>query len=309
MLANSVPSLPLRCHHGGSCRWHGRPGRQRGVRRQHSGTSAWPTPLRPCRGFTLVELLVVISIIGILVGLLLPAVQYSRESARRMSCQNNLRNQVLALQNFHDAHQKFPPGRFSLRPTGHSWVTYSLPYLEQANVAAQIDLRRPWDDPRGNESATRVILPILRCPSSLLNLPGDIDYGGMMGSALSGLKFGELRNQAFGSGVLVNVSPAVSSPIRFADITDGTSHTICIAESVDRDPNEGGRWGDGRNCFAHTNGPINVDQSEIFSMHPGGALAARADGGVIFVRESIDLYVLGSLCTRNGGEVIEANSY
>ena len=102
------------------------------------------------RGFTLVELLVVIAIIGVLVGLLLPAVQSAREAARRSQCMNNLKQLGLALQNHHDVKGAFPPvatfgqpGPYPQRASHHTWCTYILPYMEEIATFDQTDLKRP----------------------------------------------------------------------------------------------------------------------------------------------------------------------
>src|SRR5579883_117908 len=91
------------------------------------------------RGFTLIELLVVIAIIGVLVSLLLPAVQKVREAANRASCQNNLKQLGLALQNYHTSNQCFPPGQTHIKfpsgqVVGYSWITQILPYVEMDNL-------------------------------------------------------------------------------------------------------------------------------------------------------------------------------
>ena len=99
-------------------------------------------------GFTLVELLVVIAIIGILVALLLPAVQSAREAARRMQCQNNLKQLALALHNYHTAHATFPPAGFydggGANGSTLSWHTTVLPFIEQQNLYDALDRDGPY---------------------------------------------------------------------------------------------------------------------------------------------------------------------
>ncbi len=249
-------------------------------------------------GFTLIELLTVIGIVGMLVALAIPAVQRSREAGRRATCRNNLRTQVLALQMFHEARRRLPPGHYRPEELDHAWSTYLLPYMEGRDIYRQIDLRKPWHDESGNFDATRVSLPVYRCPSSLYQEPGDIDYGGIAGSGASGAKFG----QAISNGVLPMIQRG-GRLLQLRDITDGLSNTICIAESADRFESHIGNWANGWNCFV-SNGVVNEAYGEIFSHHPGGAMAARADGSVIFLSDDTDPLVIGSLCTRNGGETI-----
>ena len=135
------------------------------------------------RGFTLIELLVVIAIIAILIALLLPAVQAAREAARRTQCRNNLKQMGLALHNYHDKHNAFPPGLISrlanpawvmapgacnsapddLGP-GWSFFARMLPYLEQGNFHNTINFNLPLTAP-ANAAARRTSVSAYRCPS------------------------------------------------------------------------------------------------------------------------------------------------
>ena len=117
-------------------------------------------------GFTLVELLVVIAIIGILIGMLLPAVQSVREAARRTQCQNNLRQIGLACLNYESARQQLPPGvtddDSSLIDANHTGFVFLLPFMEQANLFDQFDLTTDW------KSATNAPLPTTCCPAFIV---------------------------------------------------------------------------------------------------------------------------------------------
>jgi len=198
---------------------------------------------RPLHGFTLVELLVVIAIIGILVALLLPAVQAARESARRVQCVNNLKQIGLALQNYHSTHDRFPNGETDLR----CWGSALLPYLEQQTVYDMIDQERPgW--PRDHVEAVFLVtyypthvealktqLPVYRCPSSanaptcnsyracpaeparIANCYGILEYVAIAGSDIDGP--GSVRGTFF-----------KDSTIATKDVTDGTSNTLAIGE-------------------------------------------------------------------------------
>lgn len=144
------------------------------MRTRHSIQSA----TRP--GFTLVELLVVIAIIGVLVALLLPAVQAAREAARRSSCQNNFKQLGIGLHNHHDSLKRFPPGTSHDQPPfgpdlaganwGASWMVYLLPYIEQNPLYGQITLGggTGYGSPVNGPKFHNINIPIYRCPSAAL---------------------------------------------------------------------------------------------------------------------------------------------
>jgi prepilin-type N-terminal cleavage/methylation domain-containing protein len=114
-------------------------------------------------GFTLVELLVVITIIAILIALLLPAVQAAREAARTAQCQDHIRQLALACHHFENATRGLPKLYSSSNQLG--WITQILPYFEQGNICSQYDLKQPWFD-ASNAAAVNHRIPILECPSS-----------------------------------------------------------------------------------------------------------------------------------------------
>jgi prepilin-type N-terminal cleavage/methylation domain-containing protein/prepilin-type processing-associated H-X9-DG protein len=116
------------------------------------------------KGFTLVELLVVIAIIGVLVGLLLPAIQSAREAARRTECQNNLKQIGIALQSYHDTTQSFPMGREKTDQFGVSWAFRLLPYAEESAIYGSRDATQRVDD-NANARAMRTPIAFYACPS------------------------------------------------------------------------------------------------------------------------------------------------
>jgi len=132
-------------------------------------------------GFTLVELLVVIAIIGTLTGMMLPAVQSARETARRMTCTNNLRQIGLSISMYLDVLGCFPPTKTTyLTDTGvrrdrHNILTFLLPYLEQTNIYDQIDLERPWSL-AANRAGTRNRVPVFLCPTASSHRIFDREY-------------------------------------------------------------------------------------------------------------------------------------
>src|SRR5690348_5232660 len=116
------------------------------------------------RGFTLVELLVVIAIIGILVALLLPAIQAAREAARRSQCQNNLKQIGLAVQSHLDAHRAFPMGRNRFDQFAVSWAFFLLPYMEETTLYNSWNKNAKSFDPT-NDATMRTPIEALACPS------------------------------------------------------------------------------------------------------------------------------------------------
>jgi prepilin-type N-terminal cleavage/methylation domain-containing protein len=250
--------------------------------------------------FTLVELLVAVAIIGTLASLLLAGVQVSREMARKTSCANNLRNQVLAVHVFVAAQQRFPAGREYLPAREYSWCVEVLPQLEQGALYRRYDRTKPWNDSEVNQSIAEQDLRVFRCPSAIKKFSGKTDYGGIMGSTITVSPGFDFKN-----GVMIEVGRRRRNYLVPAEIVDGMSQTLALAECADRAAGAGGRWVSGFNCFSHDNGTVNGPVSDdICSRHPQGAFVGFADGKVHFLSERTDAYVVGALCTRNGGEIV-----
>ena len=173
--------------------------------------------LRFRQGFTLVELLVVIAIIGILVALLLPAVQAAREAARRMSCSNNLKQLGLALHNYHDVHKVFPAnmdgspnvaqsaGQWNANRISMSWIVLTLPFIEQGPLHSQFDFSRDatnkFIDNANNRPLRQTVIGGLACPSSPHPNPlpnrQQLDYDWTSGWELSGGRTDYKGNMGF----------------------------------------------------------------------------------------------------------------
>jgi prepilin-type N-terminal cleavage/methylation domain-containing protein len=244
--------------------------------------------------FTLVELLVVIAIIGVLIALLLPAVQAARESSRRTTCQDHLHQVGLAIQNYLGRHDRFPPGKKYSGPRGLpttqslGWSSFLLADLEQGQSMSQLDFKVAMSDPK-NLPITSQVIPIYICPSTArleqhrgedhrlieLGQPGSgmgcIDYLGVSGPDKDDKppgqteKYGHQRGVLLGNKGLPDEDTVIEPPpIGAKDVIDGMTNTICVVEcsgrgvEFDAKDNEikalNGAWAAGSNVSHITEG-------------------------------------------------------
>lgn len=190
-------------------------------------------------GFTLVELLVVIAIIGILVGLLLPAVQAAREAARRMSCQNNTRQVILAVHNYHSAFKRLPPAWTQPAQSTNGWSVQAriLPFIEQVGLASEIDFSGGYEESTAFVDGEQVRVasfrvPTYQCPSDPLSGDGRVDENGVAEHYPLNYAYNAGRwfvydptNENVGDGTFF-----VNRLSRFRDVLDGLANTLAFAE-------------------------------------------------------------------------------
>ena len=292
------------------------------------------------RGFTLVELLVVIAIIGILLTLLLPAVQATREAARRISCSNNMKQIGLAIQNHVGARKMFPPGSTSDVEQGgwinnpqkkniHSWRVLILPFMELGSVHDQIDFTVSSLDPANLPVASQLV-PEYRCPSYRgPDYSADPNYTKFsaeyaianyvaMGSSDVGHLYGQNTGLFDPDGTIYPLSKT-----RPKDISDGLSRTIIVAETRERGVTV---WVDGGTSaivakrydkgnpptYAGSENPLNYAPYFIYSKitmeygssseHPSGVTHLLGDGSVQFIADDITADVYAAMTTRAGAD-------
>ena len=282
---------------------------------------------RRSRGFTLIELLVVMAIIGILIALLMPAVQRARESARRTQCRNNLKQLALGMHNYAEAHRTFPSGWIDLGTApfdvtfpeplrigqvqvntwvysaSWGWHAFILPQIEQSTTSVNFKFDKSHAD---NQVAIQNVIPVYLCPSADMpnNRPNSLaytNYRGSMGTTVD-------------NGMLYR-----NSSVSFKSIPDGSSNTLLLGDTLF------GFWGDAFSCCARVrddqayfdaywtdddDSDPDTPELQLFgfgSWHGDVANFALADGSARTISKTIDSNVLAHLATRNGGEQISGD--
>lgn len=295
-------------------------------------------------GFTLVELLVLLAIIGVLLSLLLPAVVSAREAARRLACLSNVRQVVLALHNYHSTYSSFPPQRVATPAT--SWVILTLPYFEQQNLYDEYDRKLAWNHPN-NQPMVRSQLTLFRCPSAphlvqrLDRISATLeaaagDYAPPTAIAQGTVDAGYVSPRGSLTGLLNG-----TTGLSYRDALDGTSNTLMITEDSGRPffyagrrrgPDEnvpgngnlpvsngrvrGAGWADPSNTIPlhgftrdglKSPGPCPINctnNNEAYSFHVGGVNTGFADGSTRFIQDSIPIDLYASMITAQAGDLV-----
>ncbi len=247
-----------------------------------------PPPKRSSGPATLVIILVAalgIFVVcgGILAALLLPAVQAAREAARRTQCTSNLKQIALAMHNYHDMYQSFPPAYLADEDgkAMHSWRVLLLPFLGRQALYEQYNFDEPWNSPV-NQRITSTVLNVYRCPSDpAAGLP-ETSY-----------------TMLVGPGTLSDGTSVTS----IGEIKDGTSNTLMIVEAT----GTGIGWAEPKDLDAtkitfQVNEPLG---GEIEGPHPAGANSAFCDGSVRFLSDFVEPEEVRAMSTIAGGEQVD----
>ena len=224
---------------------------------------------------------------GILVALLLPAVQAAREAARRAQCTNNLKQIGLAMHNYHDTYKTLPPAVIADedgRPM-HSWRMQILPYMESSPIYGMYDFDVPWDDPNNQ--------PLMNMPIYTYRCPSDPPSSGA--SALCETNY----VMVVGKGTL---GGEPNEAVKFSDIKDGSANTIMAIEVG----GSGIHWMEPRDVTVEEAITFltNPSASQFKQRHPGGANVAMADGSVHFISNTIDPGILRALLTKDDRQAV-----
>ena len=288
------------------------------------------------RGFTLVELLVVVAIIGILIALLLPAVQMARESARRTRCANNLHQIGIAMQVYHDRYQAFPAS-WADADEGSTWGRNLLPFIEQANIWKQWAMNRPVIDPL-NKSLTATAIPLYKCTTSpsepvytyQSNRYGTLDYKGCQSVNASDPLLASWGKSGWIPGIIGRQN------VPAGWVIDGLSNTLLLVEStggtVIYGPNQRA-WASTPQIWFATDGawtgralsglspttfgitfqvPIctvncsNMYDLGPYSFHPSCAMGLLGDSSTRPLAAEMDASVLAAMYSYNDGQPVAA---
>ena len=288
------------------------------------------------RAFTLVELLVVIAIIGILVALLLPAVQAAREAARRTNCTNNLKQIGLAIQNYENSHHTLPAGGWRgvgpgvpdmSYPTGLNMHALVLPFLEESATDAELSSLDFFD----LSMPETLRIPILICPSGFepeIEIRGGLYYAQHYNPVLGAKGANEWTGGNYdvpyngAGGYATSGVHLIDKALEMSKIVDGTSNTFAVGEMswdgakglIPLWPRSTSSGSDNISSYCCRNlahplnsvpwqqGKQNNDVS-FGSQHPGGVYFLLVDGSVHFFAEAVELQILKSYATRADGEL------
>ncbi|TWT76967.1 hypothetical protein Pla123a_23920 [Posidoniimonas polymericola] len=283
-------------------------------------------------GFTLVELLVTIAIIGVLIALLLPAVQSAREAARRCSCINNLRQVGLAMHQYNDAHKRLPPAKPPGKDRYASAFVWLLPYLDEASRYGEYDFTvRPSEEP--NTAITEVSLEVFLCPSMTFVggdvPPGAASYGVSTGSGYNRDPFNRYTgepNLFCHNGAIIDPSRGKTS-VSGISAADGASKTFLVGELdygltnlYERSHGAAGPGGSTQWAFAYPGvtwasvvGKFNSDRivTKLYEWetfrgdHPGGVEMLFVDGSARLIPTETPHETLEALAHASDGELVE----
>lgn len=292
-------------------------------------------------GFTLIELLVVIAIIGVLVALLLPAVQQAREAARRTSCKNNLKQLGIAMHNYHETANSLPigvmraGGNITITVSGYTWFRRILPFIEQQSLYEKYDENANYYSTQPNLGISQTNIPMMHCPSDTVakffNVIPQYNYLVNVGNTNIG-KGSPINGAIYAPGPFDFTDTRIGRSTNFGKIYDGLSNTMMMGEirvGV-TSPDYRGLVQYGMNASMTGNLPPNTSipdlvpsgqcvstpdlpcdiasntgythQLSMRSRHMGGAHTVLCDGAVKFISDSVDLNAIRSLSTISGSE-------
>lgn len=261
---------------------------------------------RPARGFTIVELLIVICLIAVISALFLPAVQHSRDAARLAQCKNNMKQLGLAFHNYHDVHRYFPPGWTQHHPqpgpqTRYGWSVFVLPFVEQAPLYQRMNFQTQQAEPL---QLFQTRIPTYRCPED----PSDEvnSQRGQFGTLNYSVNFGPIAPPRLVENGLAEFWPGqlptpltagglgfLNSKIGVRDILDGTSNTFLAGERSATSAAaiwmgvRGNEFETDQVTACAPGHEINKSEAGFSSRHIGGANFLMCDGAVRFVNERI----------------------